>query len=64
MNFKQFFEEFISPFVQRNMPQAAINQGPDTGMTSGNINNTFPSYIKTTPVFLPRKKKKFKKKRD
>ncbi|NBW57283.1 hypothetical protein EB118_20115 [bacterium] len=65
MNFKQFFyEEFISPFVQRTMSQNAINAGPDTGMTSGDINNTFPSSVKTTPIILPKKKKKIKKKKD
>lgn len=64
MNFKDFFNEnFISPFVQRTMPQDAINKGPDMGMTNGDINNTFPSSLKTFPVMLPKKKKKIKKKK-
>jgi hypothetical protein len=63
MNFKQFFnEEFVSPFVQRTMGQNAINSGPDAGMTSGNINNTFPSSVNTVGIKLPKKKIKRKKK--
>jgi hypothetical protein len=64
MTFKEFYKEaFVSPFVSRNMQQAANNMGPDQGMTSNDINNTFPSSIKGIPVTLPTKKKKIKKKR-
>lgn len=64
INFKKFFtEEFISPFVSRSQPQLAINSGPDQGLTSNMINNTFPSSLKTIKVNLPRKKKKTKQKK-
>jgi len=64
MNFKSFYhEKIISPFVQRTMPRNAINTGPDAGMTSNMINNTFPSAIKMLPIKLPQKKK-IKKKKD
>lgn len=64
MTFKEYYTEaFISPFVSRSIPQASSNMGPDQGMTSNDINNTFPSSIKGIPVNLPTKKKKIKKKR-
>jgi hypothetical protein len=64
MTFKRYFEEeFISPFVSRSQQQSAINAGPDTGMTSNIINNTFPSSLKSTKVTLPTKKKIKKRKK-
>ena len=64
MTFKEYFEEaFVSPFVSRNMPQDYNNMGPDQGMTSGDLMNTFPSSLKSINVNLPTKKKKIKKKR-
>lgn len=61
INFKEFFsEKFISPFVSRAQQQNAINKGPDIAMTSGDINNTFPSTVKTVKINLPRKIKKKK----
>jgi hypothetical protein len=64
MTFKEFYKEaFISPFVSRNMQQAANNMGPDQGMTSGDLLNSFPSSLKSVPINLPTKKKKIKKKR-
>lgn len=64
MTFKEYFKEaFVSPFVSRNMPQASNNMGPDQGMTSGDLMNTFPSSLKSVNVNLPTKKKKIKKKR-
>jgi len=64
MTFKEYFKEaFVSPFVSRNMPQASSNMGPDQGMTSGDLLNTFPSSMKSIAVNLPTKKKKIKKKR-
>ena len=64
MTFKEYFKEaFVSPFVSRNMSQASSNMGPDQGMTSGDLMNTFPSSLKSINVNLPTKKKKIKKKR-
>jgi len=64
MTFKEYFKEaFVSPFVSRSMPQASSNLGPDQGMTSGDLMNTFPSSLKSVTVNLPEKKKKIKKKR-
>lgn len=61
INFKRFFsEKFISPFVSRVQQQNALNKGPDIAMTSGDINNTFPSTIKTVKIKLPKKIKKKK----
>jgi hypothetical protein len=59
MTFLQFYKEaFISPFVCRSQKQFFVNSGPDQGMTSGDIQNTFPNRQKTVRVKLPKKKKK------
>jgi len=59
MTFLQYYKEaFISPFVSRSQKQFTVNSGPDQGMTSGDIQNTFPSRQKTVRVKLPKKKKK------
>jgi hypothetical protein len=64
MTFKKYFEEaFVSPFVSRNQQQGVINTGPDIGMTSNIINNSFPSNLKSTRVTLPIKKKIKKRKK-
>lgn len=62
MNFKKFYESFISPFVSRSQPQNAINTGPDAGTTTSSFNNTFPSKLDSLKVKLPTKKKKKKRK--
>jgi hypothetical protein len=59
MTFLEFYKEaFISPFVSRSQKQFSVNSGPDQGMTSGDIANTFPSKQKLVRVKLPKKKKK------
>lgn len=64
MTFKQFyFEAFISPFVSRSQPELVVNAGPDQGMTSGDLQNTFPSKMSSVKVNLPKKKIKKQKKK-
>lgn len=54
---KQILEDFnIYPYAQN-----AANAGPDQGMTSVDVNNTFPSRMETVLVNKIRKKKKKKK---
>lgn len=53
---KSIFEDFnVAPQLQM-----ATNAGPDCGMTTGDMSNTFPSKQET--VIFKSKKKKFKKK--
>jgi hypothetical protein len=53
-------EASISPFVSRSQDVHAAS-GTNLGMTTGNINNTFPSSVKSFDVTLPGKRRKIKK---
>lgn len=48
-SFKVFVEDFNIPPLAQN----ANNCGPDIGITSGDMENTFPQSLKTITVKLP-----------
>ena len=53
-------EANISPFVSRSQDVHA-SSGTNQGITTADVNNTFPSSIKSINVTLPGKRKKIKK---
>jgi hypothetical protein len=56
--FNQTVEKLLEDFNIYPYAQNAANAGPDQGMTTADINNTFPSKVGT--VFLKKIKKKKK----
>jgi len=64
MKFDQELNKIFEDFNIFPQHQTAPSAGPDIGMTSGDIQNTFPSKQKTVNLKLPKKiKKKLKKDR-
>jgi len=64
MKFDQELNKILEDFNIFPQHQTAPSTGPDIGMTSGDIQNTFPSKQKTVNLKLPKKiKKKLKKDR-
>ena len=62
MRFDQELKKILEDFNIYPQHQTAPSTGPDIGMTSGDIQNTFPSKQKTVNLKLPKKiKKKLKK---
>jgi len=57
---KHLYESLgISPFVSRSQPVDAI-PGTNQGMTNVDLQNTFPSTLKTVKINLPKKRNKTK----
>jgi hypothetical protein len=56
MQFDQQIKKILEDFNIYPQPQAAASMGPDTGMTSGDQQNTFPSKMTSLKVQLPKKK--------
>lgn len=62
MKFDIEINKIIEDFNIYPQHQTAPSTGPDIGMTSGDIQNTFPSKQKSINLKLPKKiKKKLKK---
>lgn len=64
MTFNNRVQELLEDFNIFPKDQTAIQSGPDAGITTGDIDNTFPSKAKTVAgKLLPNKKdiKKLKK---
>lgn len=62
MKFDFEINKILEDFNVYPQHQTAPSTGPDIGMTSGDIQNTFPSKQKTINLKLPKKiKKKLKK---
>lgn len=59
MSFNQTIEKILEDFNIYPYAQSAANAGPDQGMTTADVNNTFPSKISTILInkFKKRKKK-------
>jgi len=58
MKFNKLVYKLLEDFNIYPNAQAAVNSGPDQGMTKGDINNTFPSANQTVVFKLPSKKKR------
>jgi hypothetical protein len=63
MQFDKQIEKILEGFNVFPQAQTAPSMGPDTGMTSGDQQNTFPSKMMSLKVQLPKKKKSKLKKR-
>jgi len=62
MKFDNAIKSLLEDFNVYPKSQMAVSAGPDQGMTSGDIANTFPSKQETLRVKLPKKKiKKLRK---
>lgn len=62
MNFENQIKKILEDINVYPRYQAAVNSGPDIGMTTGDINNTFPSKQAQIKIKLPKKNiKKLKK---
>lgn len=60
MKFDTEVEKILEDFNIMARAQTAPSTGPDQGMTTGDIQNTFPSKMETVSLNLPKKKKKKK----
>jgi len=58
MKFEKYLKKLSEDFNIYPNPQGAPSTGPDQGMTSGDMQNTFPSKMETVKLNLPKKKKK------
>jgi len=58
MNFDTLVKKILEDFNVYPQYQTAPSTGPDQGMTSGDMQNTFPSKMETVAINLPKKKKK------
>jgi len=63
MKFEKLFKSILEGFNVTPQYQTAPSTGPDSGMTVGQPQNTFPSKLETVSVKLDKKKikKKLKK---
>lgn len=61
MKFELEVKKLLEDFNINPMSQGAPSTGPDQGMTSGDINNTFPSRMETVSFKLNKKALKKKK---
>jgi hypothetical protein len=62
MKFEKLVNSLLEGFNIPPKAQTAVNSGPDIGMTSGDMQNTFPSKMDSIEIKLPKKKtKKLKK---
>lgn len=64
MNFNNLVKKILEDFNIYPQHQAAPSAGPDQGMTSGDMQNTFPSKMETLAIKLPKKRKRIKKLKD
>jgi len=62
MKYEKLVKSLLEDFNVFPGTQTAVNSGPDMGMTSGDIQNTFPSKMSTVKIKLPKKKIKKSKK--
>jgi hypothetical protein len=58
MKFDNLYKSLLEDFNIPPQYQNAVQSGPDAGITSGDVNNTFPSKISNLNVSLPKPKKK------
>jgi hypothetical protein len=61
MQFEKQIKKILEDFNILPYNQNADNLGPDLGMTTGNIQNTFPSRQQALKIKLPKKIKQKKK---
>jgi len=61
MRFNEQIKKILEDFNILPYNQNADNMGPDIGMTTGDIQNTFPSKQQALKIKLPKKIKKRKK---
>jgi hypothetical protein len=61
MLFNQTVKRILEDFNIYPQAQNAVSAGPDQGMTTADVNNTFPSKIGT--VFINKLKRRNKRKR-
>jgi hypothetical protein len=61
MQFEKQIKKILEDFNILPYNQNADNLGPDLGMTTGNIQNTFPSRQQALKIKLPKKIKRKKK---
>lgn len=61
MKYDNLVKRLLEDFNVLPQAQFANNSGPDQGMTSGDIINTFPSRMEKITLKLPGKKKAKKK---
>ncbi len=64
MKFEQLVKSLLEGFNVYPQSQTAPSTGPDAGMTSGDMQNTFPSKMETVQFKIKRKKIKKKLKKD
>jgi hypothetical protein len=64
MKFEQLVKSLLEGFNVYPQNQTAPSTGPDAGMTSGDMQNTFPSKMETVQFKIKRKKIKKKLKKD
>lgn len=57
MKFDSLVNKLLEDFNIFSKAQSAPSTGPDQGMTSGDMQNTFPSKMETVVIGLPKKKK-------
>jgi hypothetical protein len=62
MKFEKLVKSLLEGFNIYPKSQVAPNAGPDIGMTSGDMQNTFPSKMETIEFKIKRKTKKKPKK--
>jgi|694.fasta_scaffold00081_125 hypothetical protein len=58
MKFNLLYNSLLEGFNIPPLYQNAVQSGPDAGITSGDINNTFPSKISNVNIKLPKFKNK------
>lgn len=58
MKFDILYNSLLEGFNVPPLYQNAVQSGPDAGITSGDINNTFPSKISSVNIKLPKFKNK------
>jgi hypothetical protein len=64
MKFENLVKSILEDFNISPQSQAVSSTGPDSGMTSGDMSNTFPSKMETVKFKLKNKKIKKKLKKD
>lgn len=61
MKYDKIVKKLLEDFNVLPQTQYASNSGPDIGMTTGDMNNTFPSKMSKVTISLPSKKRVKKK---